>query len=174
MRCADFRRQLIYYQEGMMGEADRETMEEHLENCVECRAEWNETQKIVTHIRKIPKVRRSSEFWDDLYQKLLTSRIRLDVQREQVSLFRIIERYFARFLKPAAIGCVVIIICVFTYFGWDYWGNGEYTQITAFKTGSDEEFYLEEHIMSEYRNLFLQGNLPEVSAMFNLGNLGEE
>ena len=158
MKCKEFVKNIILYQEDELNPSLKEKMDAHLSGCPKCREELNISQEITDVLNNVEAIEKEDYFWNNLQNNVRVARIGYNIAQEEYhSEYHL--SFWERFLKPAIVGFSFGLLCFFAYLYFDLSSGGLWDAKEIRFTGEDVEFYINEHSLLENRNIFSQGEL---------------
>jgi len=158
MKCKDFIKNIIFYQEGEINSSVREQMDCHLLECENCKEELNISREITEILHNMDDIKKDEHFWNNLYRDIRNVKIGYKIAKENYPAEYAGLSFWDRFLKPALIGFSFGIILFFSYLYYDIKSEGPPYEMGMNYAVDETEFYIQEHSLSE-DNLFSQGGL---------------
>ncbi len=169
MKCKEFLRNIIPYQENKVNSSLKSKMDAHISKCSKCRKELEISRDVADVLNNVEKIERDEYFWNNLYNDIRNVRIGYNVVCEKYrSEYKL--SFWERFLKPAMIGFSFGILLFFMYFYIDFKSGGLWKQKYIEFAGKEMEFYIDEHSLTENGNIFSQGELTTSFVSFQENN----
>lgn len=158
MKCKEFLRNIIPYQENKVNSFLKSEMDTHISECLKCREELEISKEIANALNSMGKIERDDYFWNNLHNNVRSVKAGYSIVCGKYrSEFRL--SFWERFLKPAMIGFSFGLLLFFMYFYLDFKSGGLWKQKYIEFTGQEREFYMDEHSLTENGNIFSQGEL---------------
>ncbi len=158
MKCKDFIKNIIFYQEGEISSSMREQRDCHLSECKNCREELNISREITETLHNVDDIKKDEYFWNNLYRDIKNVRIGYKIAKENYPAEYSGLSFWDRFLKPALIGFSFGVMLFFSYLYYDIKSEGLPYEMGMNYAVDETEFYINEHSLSE-GNLFSQEGL---------------
>ena len=70
MKCKDFIKNIIFYQEGEISSSMKEQMDCHLLECKNCSEELNVSREITEILHNVGDIKKDEYFWNNLFKNL--------------------------------------------------------------------------------------------------------
>ncbi len=169
MKCKNFWKNIISYQEGEVSPPLKEQMDFHLSECANCREELNSSRKITEILHNMDTIKKDEYFWNCLYKDIKGVRISYKIVKENYhpEYFRL--GFWDRFLRPALIGFSFGIIIFLSYLYYDF-KSEDFINNRINYTSEDIEFYINEHSLAENDDIFSQGGITPLLVSFQENN----
>ena len=162
MKCKEFIKNIIKYQEGEVSPSLKKEMDLHLSECANCREELSVTEEMAKIIHNVDVIERDDYFWNSLYNNVRNIRVAYSIARERYSTKSYTLSFWDRFLKPALVGFSFGILLFLSLLYYDLRSGGLLGKAERSITNDEIEFYINEHSLSESGNIFAQEGLSPV------------